>query len=135
MNVMKAIQNRFGMSHDEYEARMESYLVKTTTLVNLPNYTKISWRKRHVSFLLNEGYWRCILYHLVFTGYREKGFEIMKEAMNRGTQEEDRFSLSDYNIITKGQVFSLAKMDKMSKRLQMSFSKISRDNRMFQSKL
>lgn len=48
------------------------------------------------------------LYHLVFATNHVKGLEMMKEAMNRGTQEanEGKFALSDYMIVRKGKTLS-----------------------------
>lgn len=47
------------------------------------------------------------LYHMIFISCHEKGFEAMKEAMNRGTQDQRKFVLSDFLISKKGQTMNL----------------------------
>ena len=47
------------------------------------------------------------LFHMIFASDHTAGFNSMKEAMNRGTQSQDAFSLSEYLIVKKNQQISL----------------------------
>ena len=59
----------------------------------------------HLSFeMRNKG--NVPLFHMIFASDHESGFDSMKEAMNRGTQSQDKFSLSDYLIVKKNQHIS-----------------------------
>lgn len=47
------------------------------------------------------------LYHLMFISCHEKGFETMKEAMNRGSHDPNAFTLSDFSILIQGREINL----------------------------
>ena len=106
----KQMEKLFGLPYEEFERRFKEYGDKnsSTNLTDLyeKNLKKNTAAEHSLSFEVR-GKRNSLLFHLVFAGYHIKGFEAMKEAMNNGTQEADKFSLSDYNIIVKGEELNL----------------------------
>lgn len=49
----------------------------------------------------------CIIYHLIFITQHEKSLKIMKESMNRCSQVENGFAMSDYTVYRNGSKLNL----------------------------
>lgn len=83
---------------DRLENAMALYKDTLKTKTDAPSYA-LSFEMRSIS--------NNRLYHMIFLSCHEKGFEAMKEAMNRGSQREIGFSISDFYIMKKGQTLDL----------------------------
>lgn len=106
----EGVQKLFGMAKADIESRLLPY-----TSDRLDNgmalYKDIL--KEHcgteafaLSFEMRNIY-NTRLYHMIFISCHEKGLEVMKEAMNAGTQNPTCFALSDFLISKKGQKMNL----------------------------
>lgn len=104
------MQSLFGMEKDKIESNLAHYesdrLENGMSLYKDTLLNKYETAAYALSFeMRNKSNIR--LYHMIFASPHEKGFEAMKEAMNRGSQCETSFSLSDFDILKKGQMLNL----------------------------
>ena len=94
---------------DEYQARMK----------------RMGGAKFTVNFEMR-GMSNQRIYHLVFATNHYRGLEEMKEAMNRGTQEANTFSLSDYKIVKKMMPVSFSNNQRVEDVAEAIFNKFER---------
>ena len=103
------IGDLFGISAQEvteWKASMDGMEEKVLQLVDkYQKRLKDAYARFTVNFEMR-GLNNARLYHLVFATNHEKGLEVMKEAMNRGTQEANSFRFSDFQIIKKNKPIS-----------------------------
>lgn len=106
----EGMQQIFGMDKAAIESRLLNY--KSDRLDNCVSLYKDILKEKCTkdTFLLSfemRNLFNVRLYHMIFISCHEKGLEVMKEAMNRGSQEKDSFSLSDFKILKRGQNMNL----------------------------
>ena len=99
----------FGMSAQEITEWKESLAETDDKILNLvdkyQNRLKDACARYTVHFEMR-GLNNARIYHLIFATNHLRGLEVMKESMNRGTQETNKFCSSDYQIIKKGKPIS-----------------------------
>ena len=102
------LEKLFGLDHEDILRRLESYQDEAIEKI-AKLYIDVLEEKAGVQYNLsfemrNKG--NVPLFHMIFASNHEAGFNTMKEAMNRGTQSQDKLSLSDYLIVKKNQQIS-----------------------------
>ena len=109
-NIRKdGLEKLFGFGYDSILERLERYeggTIEKVAKLYIDVLEEQIGDQFHLSFeMLNKG--NVPLYHMIFASSHYKRLNSMKEAMNRGTQSQDAFSLSDYLIVKKKQPLSL----------------------------
>ena len=103
------IREVFGVFPQQVDAWKASMVDKEDRLLALADTYQKQLKEEDARYTVNfemRGLNNAIIYHIVFATNHIKGLEVMKEAMNRATQEANSFSISDYQIIKKGKPIS-----------------------------
>ena len=106
----QGLEKLFGLKHRDILKRLDNYkddgVIERFAKLYIDVLEEKTDVKYHLSFeMRNKG--NVPLFHMIFASKHEAGFNSMKEAMNRGTQSEGAFSVSDYLIVKKKQELSL----------------------------
>ena len=99
----------FGISAQEITEWKESLAETDDKILNLVDKYQNRLKDACAGYTVNfemRGLNNARIYHLIFATNHVRGLEVMKESMNRGTQETNRFCSSDYQIIKKGKPIS-----------------------------
>ena len=103
------LEKLFGLKYEKIYKRLSSYQSKSIENV-AKLYMDVLEEQTGVQYNLSfemRNKMNVPLFHMIFASDHTAGFNSMKEAMNRGTQSQDAFSLSDYLIVKKNQQISL----------------------------
>ena len=103
------LKSLFGLDYEDICGRLEGYeggAIEKIAKLYVDVLEEKTRAKYRLSFeMRNKG--NVPLFHMIFATDHEQGLISMKEAMNRGTQSQDSFSLSDFLIIKKHQEINL----------------------------
>lgn len=107
--LSERVGEQFGIPAQEITEWRKSSAETEDKILNLVDKYQKRLKNADAKYTVNfemRGLNNARIYHLVFATNPFEGLEVMKEAMNRGTQERNRFCASDYQIIKKGKAIS-----------------------------